>query len=88
MPTLSRIDWCSAHFGFPDGSKFHTAGFWTDYLRAFKSNPVKGVDGNWHTRHGSIEISFGVPPELKPRVLDIFAEGFGQNSDDSVQPAA
>ena len=76
MPTLSRIDWCSAHFGFPDGSKFYSPVYWKNYFRALKSNPEKGVDGNWHTRQGCIDISLGVPPELKPRVLEILAEGF------------
>ena len=79
ISTPSRFDWCSAHFGFPDGSRFYTPVHWKNYLRAFKSNPVKGADGVWHARHGSIDISLGVSPELKSQVLEILAEGFKEN---------
>ncbi|KAL4069073.1 hypothetical protein J3A83DRAFT_4401226 [Scleroderma citrinum] len=73
------VDWCSAHFGFPDGSKFHTSGVTKFYFRPFKSNPVKGVDGIWHSRQGSIDISMGVPTELKSRILDVLSRGFEQD---------
>ena len=79
MSTQSRIDWCSAHFGFPDGSRFYTPVFLKNYLRVLKSNPVKGIDGIWHARQGSIDISLGVSSELKSRVLEILAEGFSGN---------
>jgi len=76
MLTLSRIDWCSVNFGFPDGSRYHGEGFMNFQLRAFKSNPVKGADGVWHARQGSIDISMGLPTELKSRILGILARGF------------
>ena len=79
ISTLPRIDWCSAHFGFPDGSRFYAPAFKKNLLRAFTSNPVKGADGIWHARQGSIDISLGVSLELKPRVLEILAEGFREN---------
>lgn len=81
MLPLSRIDWCSANFGFPDGSKFHTSGFTKFYFRPFKSNPVKGVDGAWHARQDSIDISMGVPTELKSRMLDILNRDTEQSDD-------
>ncbi|KAL4079456.1 hypothetical protein J3A83DRAFT_4209798 [Scleroderma citrinum] len=69
------IDWCSAHFGFPDGSKFHTIGVYNIFVRPFISNPVKGVDGIWHSRQDSIDVSMGVSAGLKSRMLDILARG-------------
>ena len=76
MLTLSRIDWCSANFGFPDGSRYHDDDFMNFHLRTVKSNPMKGADGIWHSRQGSIDISIGLPAELKLRILDILAIGF------------
>lgn len=69
------IDWCSAHFGFPDTTRFHTCGFSKFYLRSFRSNPVKGDDNTWHPRAGSIDISIGIPVTLKTRVQEIFSRG-------------
>ncbi|KAH7889859.1 hypothetical protein F5I97DRAFT_603544 [Phlebopus sp. FC_14] len=71
----AAIDWCSAHFGFPDGSRFHTAGLAKYYFRPFRSNPVKGADGIWHRRQGFVDISMGVPTELKPKILKTLADG-------------
>ena len=79
ISTLSKIDWCSAHFGFLDGCRFYTPVLGKNSLRVFKSNPVKGADGIWHARQGSIDISLGVSPELKSRILEILAEGFKEN---------
>ena len=79
ISTLSRIDRCSAHFGYPDGCRFYTPVLCKNSLRTFKSNPVKGADGIWYARQGSIDISLGVSPELKSRVLEILAEGFREN---------
>ncbi|KAI6139042.1 transferase family-domain-containing protein, partial [Pisolithus tinctorius] len=70
------IDWCNAHFGFPDGTRFHTCGFSKFYLRSFRSNPVKGADNTWHARAGSVDISIGVPIVLKARLEEIFSRGF------------
>ncbi|KAI6035944.1 hypothetical protein BKA83DRAFT_4485033 [Pisolithus microcarpus] len=69
------IDWCSAHFGFPDTTRFHTCGFSKFYLRSFRSNPVKGDDNTWHHRAGSIDISIGIPVTLKTRVQEMFSRG-------------
>ena len=79
ISTLSRIDRCSAHFGFPDGCRFYTPKLGKNSLRVFKSNPVKGADGIWYARPGSIDISLGVSPELKSQVLEVLAEGFKEN---------
>ena len=76
MLTLSRIDRGGANFGFPDGSRYHIEGCMKFHLRTVKSNPMKGADGVWHARQGSIDISMGVPAELKSRILDILARGF------------
>ncbi|KIJ69609.1 hypothetical protein HYDPIDRAFT_79916 [Hydnomerulius pinastri MD-312] len=71
----TSIDWCGAHFGFPDGSRFHTSGVAKYYFRPFRSNPVKGDDGVWRLRQGSVDVSMGVPAELKPKLLETFANG-------------
>lgn len=69
------IDWCSAHFGFPDSTRFHTCGFSKFYLRSFRSNPVKGDDDTWRPRAGSIDISIGIPVTSKTRVQEMFSRG-------------
>ena len=71
---LFRIDWCSAHFGCPDGTRFHTSGVHKLFLRCFRSNPVKGDDGVWQARR-SVEISMGVPAGLKPKLLETLSRG-------------
>ncbi|KAG9318308.1 hypothetical protein JVU11DRAFT_392 [Chiua virens] len=68
------IDWHGAHFGCPDGSRFHTSGVAKSYLRCFKSNPTKGDDGVWYPRQ-SIDISMGTTSELKPKLLETLAYG-------------
>lgn len=70
------IDWCSAHFGFPDSTRFHTCGFSKFHLRSFRSNPVKEDGNTWHSRADSIDISIGIPVTLKTRVEEIFSRGF------------
>jgi hypothetical protein len=75
MFIFSSIDWCGAHFGCFDGSRFHTSGVAKFYLRPFRSNPVKGDDGVWRACQGSIDISMGVPTELKPKLLGTLARG-------------
>ena len=76
MLTLSRLDRGGAHFGFPDSARYHMEGCMKFHLLTVKSNPMKGADGVWHARQGSIDISMGVPTELKSRILDILARGF------------
>lgn len=73
-----RIDWCSAHFGCPDGSRFHSTGMGKHYIRSFRSNPTKGDDGVWQARQ-SVDVSMGVTAELKPRLLEILARGVQHN---------
>ncbi|KAF8549000.1 hypothetical protein OG21DRAFT_1526104 [Imleria badia] len=77
----AAIDWCSAHFGSPDGTWFHTGGIGKHCLRCFRSNPVKGDNGVWKTRQ-SIDISIGVPTELKPKMLETLARGVQYMFDD------
>lgn len=72
------IDWCSAHFGCPDGSRFHSTGVAKLYLRCFRSNPTKGEDGVWRTRH-SVDVSMGVMAELKLKILDALGRGVRYN---------
>ena len=79
ISTLSRIDRCSAHFGFPGGCRFYTPVLGKNSLRVFKSNPVKGANGIWNARRGSLDISLGVSRGLKSLVLEILAEGFKEN---------
>ncbi|KAI6043330.1 hypothetical protein EDC04DRAFT_2890968 [Pisolithus marmoratus] len=69
------IDWCSAHFGFPDATRFHTCGFSKFYMRSFRSNPVKGDDDTWRPRAGSIDVSIGIATPLKTRVEEILSRG-------------
>ncbi|KAG8217370.1 hypothetical protein J3R82DRAFT_5465 [Butyriboletus roseoflavus] len=68
------IDWCSAHFGCPDGSRFHTSGVAKHYLRCFRSNPTKGDDGVWQARQ-SVDVSMGVIADLKPKLLETLGCG-------------
>ena len=70
----ARIDWCSAHFGCPDGARFYTTDSAKQALRCFRSNPVKGDDGVWRARP-SVDIMMGVLAELKPRLLETLARG-------------
>ena len=44
------------------------------YLKCFRSNPTKGDNGVWQARQ-SIDISMGVPAELKPKMLEALARG-------------
>lgn len=69
-----RIDWCDAHFGCPDGSRFHTTGVIKHYLRCFRSNPIKGDDGVWRARR-SVDIAMGVEAELRPKLLETLGHG-------------
>ncbi|KAG0705325.1 hypothetical protein DFH29DRAFT_1077723 [Suillus ampliporus] len=69
------IDWCDAHFGFPDSSSFFTTGSLKFYFRPFKSNPTL-CDGTWRPRNGSVDISMGVPREMKSKLLDRLAFDF------------
>ena len=39
MNNLLRIDWHTAHFGYPTRTRFHTSGINERYIRVFFSNP-------------------------------------------------
>ncbi|KAG2124575.1 hypothetical protein BD769DRAFT_1467840 [Suillus cothurnatus] len=69
------IDWCDAHFGFPDSSSFFTTGSLKFYFRPFKSNPTLH-DGTWRPRKGSVDVSMGVPRVLKAKLLVCLALDF------------
>lgn len=69
------IDWCGAHFGFPDSSSFFTTGSLKFYFRPFKSNPTL-CDGTWRPRKGSVDLSMGVPRVLKAKLLDCLVLDF------------
>ena len=43
-------------------------------MRPFRSNPAKRDDGVWQAR-SSVDISMGVPAELKPKLLETLARG-------------
>ncbi|KAG2157584.1 uncharacterized protein EDB93DRAFT_1246664 [Suillus bovinus] len=70
------IDWCDAHFGFPDSSSFFTTGSSMFYFRPFKSNPALLCDGTWRSRKGSVDVSMGVPRDLKTKLVDRLALDF------------
>ena len=70
----SRLDWQSAHFGFPDGSRMYTVGWMTMYLRTSKSNPELRDDGSWKPADGAVDAWFGVHEQLKPRMLAIISD--------------
>jgi len=69
-----RIDWCDAHFGCPDGSRFHTTGVYKGHLWCFRSNPIKGDDGIWRACQ-SVDVSMGVKVGLKPKLLETLGRG-------------
>lgn len=69
------IDWCDAHFGFPDSSSFFTTGSLKFYFRPFKSNPML-CDGTWRPRKGSVDVSMGVPRVLQAKLLDLLSLDF------------
>ena len=69
-----RIDWCSAHFGCPSGVRLYGSNTGKFFLRCFKPNPMKGVDGVWRVPQ-SVEITIGVPAELKPKLLETLSQG-------------
>ena len=69
-----RLDWRGAHFGCPDGTRFHTSGVFKLYLRCFRPNPAKGDDGVWRAPQ-SVEISMGVPAGTKQKMLETLSRG-------------
>jgi hypothetical protein len=66
-----RFDWQSVHFGFPKSAGFYTSGVSNQYLRVFRSNPSEMLPEE------AIDISFGVPIDLKPRVMNILRSDLG-----------
>jgi len=59
------LDWTSAHFGYPERTRFFTAGVNTRYMRVFRANPSVSETGA-----DDVEICFGVPAVLKSKVME------------------
>lgn len=66
------LDWRSAHFGCPKSVCFHTSGTSVRYLRAFRANPERQVNGSrsLDDSDGALDISFGVPRAIEAQVQE------------------
>ncbi|KAF5386593.1 hypothetical protein D9615_001725 [Tricholomella constricta] len=64
-----RLDWASVAFGYGGLARFYTCGYSRFYLRTFSSNP--GV------HEASFDVSFGVPDDMKARVIQTLQSDFG-----------
>ncbi|KAI8998910.1 hypothetical protein BD414DRAFT_476401 [Trametes punicea] len=69
------VNWRSAHFGYPQGTRFHTSGLSDRYVRVFLSNPeadggsVAGEDQSAQT----LDVFFAVANAVKGKIMDIIA---------------
>ncbi|GJE85405.1 transferase family-like protein [Phanerochaete sordida] len=70
-----RFDWTSAHFGFPDQTRFcHTVLNEPRFLKMFRPNPTRRPDGTWDVRpKDDVEMIFYVHKEIRSAVMDLFA---------------
>lgn len=74
---FSRLDWRSAHFGSPEGTRFFTTGVNNQYLRVFRSNPPgPNVDASIASAN-AVDICFGVPDALESRVMNMLDTELG-----------
>jgi hypothetical protein len=64
------FDWTSAHFGYPNETRFYqpTRSSAPRYVRVNTPNPVLLPDGNtWESRSGDFEVTFCVVKDVKER---------------------
>jgi len=71
------LAWRSAHFGFPDGARFFTAGVNERYVRVFRSNPIRKPGREerpeWVSRDEDVDVTFGIASYLRPSVMAILS---------------
>lgn len=87
-----RFDWTSAHFGFPDQTRFcHTVLNEPQYLKMFRPNPTRLPDGTWEVRSkDDVEMIFYLHKELRGTFVDLFtaqARNLGMPGDVEWVPA-
>ena len=63
-----RIDWHSAHFGFPGKTYFYTSGIEDRYIRIFRSNPPRDSGE-------SLDVLFAISSNVKDEVLGELVAG-------------
>ncbi|OJT14189.1 hypothetical protein TRAPUB_9300 [Trametes pubescens] len=91
-----RINWRSAHFGYPHATRFHTSGLNDRYLRVFSSNPASTAANSLSdynvTDDDSLDVFFAIARDLRDKVvetieLELQAPNFPYNIDVTSRPA-
>ncbi|KAI0685145.1 hypothetical protein BC835DRAFT_547471, partial [Cytidiella melzeri] len=71
-----KFDWTSAHFGFPDKTRFfHTLITGPRFVKIFRPNPTLLQDGTWRASSpDDAEITFFIAKESSERFKDLFKQ--------------
>ena len=72
----SRFDWTSAHFGYPEQTRFyHTLINGPRFIKLFRPNPTLLSDGTWKpSSPDDVEIALCLPQEAEERFKEIMRQ--------------
>jgi hypothetical protein len=70
------FDWTSAHFGYPNQTRFYHTNFPTPrYVKIFTPNPTLSPDGKtWEVHYEDAEVTFFLAENVKKRFEKILQD--------------